>query len=496
MRINDRPVRLSESQMRRSLLSVLREDLSLTGTKEGCASGDCGACTVVACKPGGAVHTVNSCITPAGAYAGGGILTVDGVSTAAQISAGQLHPIQRAMIEEHGAQCGFCTPGFVMSMVGAQLAAHGDDDLSHAEACTQIGGNLCRCTGYRPILAALRKAWGAEDRNSANQRFAWLQQEAGRDDGGAEQATPHNQPFVYAMPRDLQTLREFMSTAKAAEPDYTIVAGGTDLWLRSSQLYHDFESILDLSEVAELRRIERDGRTLRIGAAVTHAELEVYFKDELNLPAVVDTLHRFGSKQIRARGTIGGNIANASPIADLPPILLCLDASLEILGRDNQTRAVALHDFYQGYKQTRLRPGEVLTHISFAVPDAVETLQAMKISKREEDDISSVFGAFYLTTDDAGCLADVRIAYGGVAATPVRLSALEQALSGLPLRDVDAQTLAQASQQAAAHVVPISDVRASAAYREHMVVSLLHKALQRAQARSQGLTMLELGDVE
>jgi xanthine dehydrogenase small subunit len=492
IQINGQPVWLHEAQLHRSLLNVLREDLGLTGTKEGCASGDCGACTVVACKPGGSVHTVNSCITPAGAYAGGGVLTVDGVAAPSNAGPGQLHPVQRAMIEEHGAQCGFCTPGFVMSMIGAQLMADDTSDLSHADACTQIGGNLCRCTGYRPILAALQSAWQTEDRSAANRRFAWLA-EISHNSGNKETAA---QPLSYAAPRNLQALREFLSAHSVGEVDYTIVAGSTDLWLRSSQLYEDFERILDISEVEELRQIERDDDTLRIGAAVTHAELNEYCRRDIDMPAVVDTLHRFGSKQIRARGTVGGNIANASPIADLPPMLLCLDAVVDIMGRDSQMRSVPLREFYQGYKQTSLQPGEVLTHVTVRLPDVPEQLQAMKISKREEDDISSVFGAFYLAVDDAGELVDVRIAYGGVAAVPVRLFDLEQALTGLALGSLDAAGIAAQSQQAALHVSPINDVRATAEYREHMVVSLLSKALQQAQASFQGVTLLELTDVE
>ncbi len=478
---------LSEAQACRSLLEVLRDDLQLTGTKEGCASGDCGACTVIGRCPGGEVHTLNSCIAPAGAYLGGAVLTIDAVAPAARpiTSVAELHPVQRAMVAYHGAQCGFCTPGIVMSMLGAQLQTEDDAPLSRAAAAHQIGGNLCRCTGYRPILDALQAAWLDPQRPQANAAFAWLQTET--------------QPSLgthYQAPSDLAALTQRVCADTNPQPGYTVVAGATDLWLRYTQQYENFTCLLDVSRVAELQRIEQCGDQIRLGAAVTLARLTEFFSAEVSLPAVVETLSRFGSAQIRARGTVGGNLANASPIADLAPLLLALDAELLILARDGSQRRVPLADFYLAYKQTRLAAGEVLLRIDVTLPPRAHALQAYKISKRTEDDISSVFGAFYLDTDAAGVLRDVRIAYGGVAAYPVRLAALEAQLQDLPLATLDAPTLQRVSTAAAAHVTPISDVRASAEYRTQMVTALLGKALQRAQALYGGVPLLELHDVE
>ena len=418
--INEQVVDLDDDQMGRSLLQVLRDDLNLTGTKEGCASGDCGACTIVACKPDGSVHTANSCITPAGAYAGGSIATIEALTPGPHPSMEQLHPIQRAMVELHGAQCGFCTPGFIMSMFGAQLAA--DDrgaeagTVSRTEAARQIGGNLCRCTGYRPILDALDQAWKASDRQTHNRKFDWLTNPRALPDDSS----------VYVSPRSVD---ELIRNMQLMGDDVSFIAGSTDAWLASSQQYQDPGVIIDLSRVEPMRQINLDGGHIRIGAAVTLAELEIFFSSEVALPAITDLLHRFGSKQVRARATAGGNIGNASPIADLPPLLICLDANLVLMNRQGQERSVRLDEYYLGYKQTQREVGEVITCIVITVPEQPQHLHAYKISKREEDDISSVMGAFYLPLDDQGAVTEPIVAYGGVAATPVRLREIERLLS-------------------------------------------------------------------
>ena len=366
--INGKAVSVPAARLHDSLLSVLREDLGLTGTKEGCASGDCGACTVVVATPGAGIHTLNSCITPAGAVAGGAVLTVDGVATE-----DQLHPIQQAMVSEHGAQCGFCTPGFVMSMVGDQLIRKAPP--SRQQAMIAVSGNLCRCTGYRPILDALQNASVQSD----DQPYAWLQPSQTSADGTA----------TYQLPTTLQALAEVMQSNREVP---LILAGSTDAGLLMAQQYEDFSFIVDLSRISEMQHITRQENTLFVGAATTHAELLNYFSQAHRVTAICKVLERFGSPQIRARGTIGGNIGNASPIADWPPLLLVLDAQLHVMSADGTQRTTPLDGFYTGYRQTLLEPGDIITQIECLLPNETE-LFAGKISKRTEDDISSVLMA-------------------------------------------------------------------------------------------------------
>jgi len=483
LRVNATTSDLQAIDPKRSLLGVLREELHLTGTKEGCGTGDCGACTVVAIDHSATpptAHTLNSCITPLGAVLGRHIITCEGLADG-EI----LHPVQQAMVDEHGSQCGFCTPGFVMSLVGAQLQTPPGDSLearSQSAVIQSISGNLCRCTGYRPIIAAAHAANTAVANSyptDAGQAIPALRANGDGEPMLLEQQTNSATSIRgYAKPTQLTDLNDALGTVRP-NAQWAFVAGSTDLWLAVTQHYKEFDELIDLSEVAELQGITQSNGSVRIGAAVTHAELLDYF-EAAGANAIVDLLRRFGSPQVRSRGTIGGNIANASPIADWPPILLALNASLTIGNADGSQRRLDLADFYLGYKKTELAHLEYLICVEFDVPPDWTALHAHKISKRWDDDISSVFGAFYLRVENAR-LAECRIAYGGIAATPVRLVEIEALLIGARLAPGTAEIEAALSQLAQ-HIQPLTDVRASAAYRREMSVNILRNALRQLAA--------------
>jgi xanthine dehydrogenase small subunit len=312
----------------------------LTGTKEGCASGDCGACTVMVGEAkNGRVEfkAVNACITPIGQLAGTHIVTVEGLADASE-----LHPVQDEMIACHASQCGFCTPGFVMS-----LAALVENSESSTIKNVQqgISGNLCRCTGYRPIVQAGLNAL------SRTYESRW------QDASVLEQIKPYAQSGVL-QPDDEASLQKFM----AQYPDAPLIGGGTDLMLEVTQRYKCFEHFIDVSRVIELCSISESEEVYRIGASVSYTELEHFFATLSEQLVLI--LHRLGSRQIRNRGTIGGNLANGSPIADMPPILICWSARIELCSIDGQRREVAVEEFYTGYRKTVLRNDEYIVGIS------------------------------------------------------------------------------------------------------------------------------------
>jgi xanthine dehydrogenase small subunit len=445
-----------------SLLAYLRDSVGLAGTKEGCASGDCGACTViVTAADGSAPQTVNSCITPLGFALGKQVVTVEGVGTPAQ-----LHPVQAAMVAEHGSQCGFCTPGFVMSLVGAQLQGEPGRLASRerADRVRAISGNLCRCTGYRPILDAALAADQAVDAAPARAQPAALT--------AAALASPGGDVPGYKRPETEQALQACLRDGG------TLIAGTTDFWLEVSQRYQDFERLIDLTGIASLRRIERTEDGLRIGAGVSHEQLVSFFAGgEAACPSLVTMLHRFGSPQIRGRGTLGGNLAGGSPIADWSPTLLAVSAVIILRSAQGAERRLPLDDFFLGYRQTARAADEYIAAVEIPATVSWPAVQVFKISKREDDDISSVLGAFALPVVD-GALRDVRIAFGGVAATPVRLADVETLLEGQALTPA---LIDRACEQVGNSIAPISDVRASAAYRQQVAANLLRKALLLSQ---------------
>ena len=442
-----------------SALDYIRDTLGLTGTKEGCASGDCGACTVVT----GELHrgemryrAINSCITPLGNLHGLQLITVE------DLQQGQaLHPAQQAMVDEHGSQCGFCTPGFVMSMF-AHLKTH--DSPQRDEILESLGGNLCRCTGYRPIIDAAVQMYESGGIDSFSDQQAQTLADLKRIAGSAEPIELQGSGRRYLAPRSLDSL----ATALLEYPEARLVAGATDLALEITQGLKEIDTLIYTGQVPELLECSDEGDDLRFGAAVS-------FSDCKNLllthwPDLAELLERLGSLQIRNQGTLGGNVANASPIGDMPPALLALNASL-VLRRGDVSRVISVAEFYISYKVTALQAGEFIEQILIPKPADTDWFQTYKISKRLEDDISAVCGAFNLRIEE-GRVSSAAIAFGGMAEIPRRASQCELALVGQPWQQDTIDSAMAALEQ---DFSPIDDFRASAAYRMQVAQNLLQR---------------------
>lgn len=459
-------------------LRYLREKRGLTGTKEGCASGDCGACTLLvgALEDGKLTYsTLNSCITPMQSLTGKHVVSVEYLS-----KTGELHPAQQAMVESHGSQCGFCTPGFVLSLAGLYENKQSSEQPIDREAvCDAISGNLCRCTGYRPIIDAglsmfkesmFKESMVKEPMIEGSNETPYVELMSKNDSIKAQlkslQTEPHDSSN-YLQPTDLEQLAHALKSNPAA----TLIAGGTDLMLENTQRYRDFDTLIDVSRVAELKHLHIGETSLTIGASVTYSELEDFSKTLY--PHMNALLSRIASRQIRNRGTIGGNVANASPIADLPPLLLAFDADIQLLKNDGSTRAVNIADFYQGYKQTQLAKDEMIASFDVSLDKLAQFHRFYKVSKRMEDDISSVMLAVRFEEKN-GTLTDVRLAFGGMAATPIRGLKAEAALTGKLINDE--QALNQSIEALRSELTPMSDMRASSNYRLDMACNLIRKA--------------------
>ena len=473
--LGHRPHALPDVAPDRTLLDVLREDLRCTAVKEGCASGDCGACTVAVAEAeeGGRLHwrAINSCIRLAHSVEGMAVFTAEDIAG----EGGRLHPAQRAMLECHGSQCGFCTPGFVMSL----FALHRQRDgaaVSRDEALHALSGNLCRCTGYRPILDAAQTMhhWPDVPLDEA----ALLQKlELLAPDGRAPEADSAEN--FYATPR---TLAELLAL-RAAHPRALLAAGTTDVGLWVTKQHQRFAQIIDLTRVAELRRIERAGDTLRIGAAATLVDAFAALAQDR--PQLAPFLDRFAGLPVRVSGTLGGNVANGSPIGDSMPLLIALGATL-VLASTRGERSLPIADFYLAYRKTALVPDEVLARIDVPLPTPHEWLRADKISKRLEDDISAVCLAVALQIDE-GVIRSARIGAGGVAAVPARAIQTEAALAGKPATQA---VFDAAATVLAAEFEPISDMRASSAYRRTVLGNLLRRAWAQSQPGAATLATL------
>ena len=475
--LGHRPHALPDVAPDRTLLDVLREDLRCTAVKEGCASGDCGACTVAVAEAeeGGRLHwrAINSCIRLAHSVEGMAVFTAEDIAG----EGGRLHPAQRAMLECHGSQCGFCTPGFVMSL----FALHRQRDgaaVSRDEALHALSGNLCRCTGYRPILDAAQTMhhWPDVplDESGLLQQLKLLAQ-----DGWAPAADSASN--FYATPTTLSELLRL----RAAHPQALIAAGTTDVGLWVTKQHRRFGQIIDVTRVTELRRIERGAHSLSIGAAASLTEAFDALAE--SRPQLKPFFDRFAGLPVRESGTLGGNVANGSPIGDSMPLLIALGATL-VLASTRGERTLPIEDFYLAYRKTALAPDEVLARIEVPQPTPHEWLRADKISKRFEDDISAVCLAVALQVEN-GVIHSVRIGAGGVAAVPARATKTEAALAG--------QQCAEAIFDAAASVLeaefkPLSDMRASSAYRRAVLGNLLRRGWQQSQPGALALADLTM----
>jgi len=449
--INGETLSLKDASPTVTLLEYLRQS-GRVGTKEGCGDGDCGACTVaiIAESADGKPHyqAVNSCLIPLGQMVGREVITVEGISN------GELHAVQAAMVETGGSQCGYCTPGFIMSMFAAYYDGSVDD--------VSVEGNLCRCTGYLPIRRAAQRVTAAQAADFFSEKLIRAATEIPslRYDGNEQQ--------FYRPTR----LREVLDLLRQ-HTEAVLVAGATDLGLEFSYHTRAFPLLISLEAVTELKTINQTPEYVEIGAAVPLSHVEETLRGAF--PSLDEMLGWFAARQVRNRATLGGNIATASPIGDLPPVLLSLDAELRVASANGE-RTIPLVHFFKGYRQTDLQTGEVI--VSVVIPrtlaaGAVRRIQqCYKVGKRGTDDISIVAAAFAIDLDEHNHIVHARLAYGGVAAIPARAVAIEELLEG---RMWNADTVERAKAWLKDAFTPLTDLRGSAEYRKLLVGNLFEK---------------------
>jgi len=459
--LNDGIVTLSDFEPDLTLLDWLRTERHLTGTKEGCAEGDCGACTVLVGKMVDgflAYESVNTCIRFVGSLDATHVVTVEHLSR----PDGGLSPVQQAMVDHHGSQCGFCTPGFIASLHGLWLAdpSPSDPDIERA-----LQGNLCRCTGYEPIIKAARKAAQSEPDANNDRLFAardWtIETLNGMKDGArVEISHPKGQTFVPSTTDDLSTLYE-------AHTDATIVAGATDVGLWVTKQMRRISPVIHIGQISDLQTVDFGETGLRLGAGVSYSAAREAIRELV--PEIGELWDRIGGEQVRNMGTVGGNIANGSPIGDTPPPLIALGAELT-LRKGETRRTILLEDFFIAYGKQDRQEGEFVESVFIpALPDDAH-FAVYKISKRRDEDISALCGAFMLALDDDNNVATARIAFGGMAATPKRATSVENCLLG---NNWSWSAVQKAQPEFATDFQPLSDWRASSDYRMLTAQNLL-----------------------
>ena len=432
--LNGKSVSAAPKTGSETLLDYLRLEADLGGTKEGCNEGDCGACTVIVTGQDGVPRPMNACILFLPQLQGCTVRTVEGLPG----PDGTLHPVQEAMITHHGAQCGFCTPGFVTTMAAAHTTGETDFDAA-------LAGNLCRCTGYAPIIRAAQAAAHVP-------APSWMAERP-------EAPVLQSRDDIFCPPSSDELAQWY-----ARNPEATLIAGGTDVGLWVTKKMKDLGPVAFVSHAEDLRQIHDEKDILRIGAAVTITNLMQAIRP------ISASLHqlfsRYGSPQVRNAATIGGNIANGSPIGDGSPALIAMGARL-VLRRADERRKVDLEDFFIAYQQQDRRLGEFVESIE--LPKAQDRLRCYKLSKRFDQDISAVCGCFNLE-QEAGVITQARIAFGGMAAIPARARKTEAALCGQPW---NLETFHQAKSAMAEDFTPLSDMRASAGYRAQAAGNML-----------------------
>jgi len=441
--LNGETVELSNVDPTRTALDWLREERGLKGTKEGCNEGDCGACTVMVTDDEG-TRALNACILFLPQLHAKSLRTVEGLAG----PKGELHPVQTALIDHHGSQCGFCTPGIAVTMASAHLNGSTDHD-------TQLAGNLCRCTGYAPII---RAAQAVQDAPVP----AWLTDDA---------PTPATLPEGLSTPERPQS-SDALAQALMENPHATLVAGATDVGLWVTKALKELRTVVFLGGVKDLREVNITETDIHLGAGVTIAQL-VPVMAEYH-PHFAAMLRRFASAQVRGAATLGGNIANGSPIGDTPPPLIALGARLH-LRRGARRRDIALEDFFLEYGRQDREVGEFVEAIS--VPRQADNLKVYKLSKRFDQDISAVLGAFNIAIKD-GIVTEARIAFGGMAGIPARAKGAETALLGQPWTR---ETIDAARNALSQDFTPMSDMRASAGYRLSAAQNMLIRFYQEDQ---------------
>ncbi|MCD1632751.1 xanthine dehydrogenase small subunit [Martelella mediterranea] len=463
--LNDEEIALDALSPSETLLDYLRIKKRLTGSKEGCAEGDCGACTVLVGRltRGRLVYeTVNACIRFVASLNATHVVTIEHLAA----KDGTLHPVQQAMVDLNGSQCGFCTPGIVMSLYALWMENEKPSRFAIEKA---LQGNLCRCTGYEPIVKAAEKASAirpdaafdaiAREHDQVMARLAGMKTDA--------TITVGDDSSRAIIPGSIAALADTLKEYR----DATIVAGSTDVGLWVTKQMRRLNPMVFINQLEELQTITETDTGFIIGAGVTYSEALPALTEKI--PAFSRLIFRIGGEQVRNMGTIGGNVANGSPIGDTPPALIALGATLTLQSADG-TRTIALQDYFRDYGKQDRRPGDFVLSLTVPKPAKDSHFAVYKVAKRREEDISAVCGAFYLKLAEDGTVATIRIAYGGMAGIPKRASHVEAALSGKPW---NSETVEAARAAFEDDYQPMTDMRATAAYRMLTAKNLLTRFL-------------------